>query len=80
MTVGNDVLIGEINLENKSYFIDQTNIIYNGKVVHVVYSSDAFKERKILTYCTDSTYNTDASDEITLNLSMFGEKKHGRAQ
>jgi Reprolysin family propeptide./Reprolysin (M12B) family zinc metalloprotease. len=53
LTAGDNVLIGEIRVDNKSYVIDQTNITYNNKVVHVVYSSDAIKKRKILTYCTD---------------------------
>lgn len=52
VTVGDNVLIGEINVDNKSYFIEQTNKTYNNKVVHVVYSSDAIKKRKILVYNT----------------------------
>ena len=42
-----------------------------------MYSSDAFKERKILTYRTDLTYNTDTSDEKTSNFSIFSEKNTG---
>lgn len=71
LTVGDDVVIGEINIENKIYCIEQTNMTYNGKVVHVVYSSDAFKEREIL------EYNTDSTDEETSNLSIFREKNTG---
>ncbi|MCC4766394.1 hypothetical protein FXW07_07140 [Methanosarcina sp. DH1] len=53
LTAGDNVLIGEIKVDNKSYIIDQTNKTYNNKVVHVVYSSEAIKKRNILTYCTD---------------------------
>lgn len=71
LTVGDDVLIGDINLENKSYFIEQTNITHNGKVVHVVYSSDALKKMEILEYCTDGPV------EYTSNLSIFRENNTG---
>lgn len=71
LTLGDDVLIGDINLENKSYFIEQTNITHNGKVVHVVYSSDALKKMEIL------EYNTDSTDEETSNLSIFRENNTG---
>lgn len=53
LTVADDVIIGQINVEDKSYFIEQTSMTYNEKVVHVVYSSDAIKESKILVYNTD---------------------------
>lgn len=56
LTVSDDVIIGEINIGSKSYFIEQTSMTYNGKVVHVVYCSDAFKGRKIF------EYNSDAED------------------
>ena len=45
LTVGDDVLIGEIKIGNKIYTIDQTSKKYNNKVVHLVYSSDAMKKR-----------------------------------
>lgn len=52
LTAGDDVLIGEINVDNKSYYIDQTAKKYNNKVVHIVYSSDEIKKGNILVYCT----------------------------
>lgn len=52
LTAGDGVLIGEINVDNKSYYIDQTAQKYNNKVVHIVYSSDEIKKGNILVYCT----------------------------
>jgi DNA polymerase III delta subunit len=51
--------------------MQQTNITHNEKVVHVVYSSDAFKEMDIL------EYGTDGLAEEPSNLSIFGEKNTG---
>lgn len=48
--------------------MQQTNTTHNEKVVHVVYSSDAFKEMEIL------EYGTDGLAEEPSNLSIFGEK------
>lgn len=50
LTATDDVILGEINVGDKSYFIEQTSRKYKGKVVHVVYSSDAIKDREILEY------------------------------
>jgi|GEM_PF-1845470 len=58
--------------------IQQTNITHNEKVVHVVYSSDAFKKMEILEY-EILEYSTDGLAEEPSNLSVFGEK-HWRAQ
>lgn len=52
LTAGDGVLIGEINVDNESYYIDQTAKKYNNKVVHIVYSSDEIKKGNILAYCT----------------------------
>ncbi|AKJ38428.1 reprolysin family propeptide-containing metallopeptidase [Methanosarcina barkeri] len=52
LTAGDGVLIGEINVDNESYYIDQTAKKYNNKVVHIVYSSDEIKKGTILAYCT----------------------------
>lgn len=64
LAVSDDVVIGDINVENKSYFIKQTSLKQNGKVVHVVYSSDAFKDREILEYCSDG----DDTENVQKNL------------
>ncbi len=53
--------------------MQQTNITHNEKVVHIMYSSDAFKEMEIL------GYRTDGLAEEPSNLSIIGEK-HWRAQ
>ncbi|WP_167880868.1 hypothetical protein [Methanococcoides sp. AM1] len=51
-TAANDVVLGHIDAGTESYYIEQTNKRYDGKVVHVIYSSDAIGEshlkRKIL--------------------------------
>ncbi|KKF99519.1 M12 family metallo-peptidase [Methanosarcina mazei] len=81
LTVADDVIIGQINVGDKSYFIEQTPITYNEKIVHVVYSSDAIKDRKILVYNTDgddvkaaqeglSTSSLDPAQISTLLLSL----------
>ena len=69
LTVADDVLIGEINVDNKSYFIEQTSMKDNNKVVHVVYSSDAIKKRKILVYNTDVVIG-DQKDLTTRSLNQ----------
>lgn len=67
--MGDDVLIGEIKIDNKIYAIDQTPKKYNNKVVHVVYSSDAMKKRKILEYNTD-TVSGDQKALLTSSLNQ----------
>ncbi len=52
-TVSDDVLIGKIEVAGTSYIIEQTNKKDNGRVVHVVYTSDAIKKRNISVYNTD---------------------------
>lgn len=69
LTVGDDVLIGEIKIGNKIYAIDQTPKKYNSKVVHLVYSSDAMKKRKILEYNTD----TVSGDPKALQTSSLNQ-------
>lgn len=53
-TVASDVLIGSIDIDGKSYIMDQTNKKVNGSVVHIVYNSDDFKKQNEsnLTYPT----------------------------
>ncbi|WP_135605138.1 M12 family metallo-peptidase [Methanococcoides sp. NM1] len=55
LTVADDVILGKVAVEDKSYYLEQTNKKHNGKVVHVVYVSDAIKKREILEYNTDGT-------------------------
>lgn len=43
-TAANDVILGYIDAGTESYYIEQTNKRYDGKVVHVIYSSDAIGE------------------------------------
>ncbi|WP_462273274.1 M12 family metallo-peptidase [Methanohalophilus sp.] len=53
LTVADDVVIGDIKFKDKTYFIEQTSQKQDSKVIHVIYSSDAIKDRKILEYNTD---------------------------
>lgn len=75
LTVGDDVLIGEIKIGNKIYTIDQTSKKYNNKVVHLVYSSDAMKKRKILEYNTDTVSGDQnvSRDQIALQTSSLNQ-------
>ncbi|WP_445474374.1 hypothetical protein ACT9XH_08285 [Methanococcoides methylutens] len=43
-TAANDVVLGHIDAGTESYYIEQTNKRYDGKIVHVIYSSDAIGE------------------------------------
>jgi hypothetical protein len=43
-TVANDVVLGHIDTGSEYYSIEQTNKRYDGKVVHVIYSSDASRD------------------------------------
>lgn len=73
--MGDDVLIGEIKIGNKIYTIDQTSKKYNNKVVHLVYSSDAMKKRKILEYNTDTVSGDQnvSRDQIALQTSSLNQ-------
>lgn len=53
LVVADNVILGEINVEDKSYFLEQTSQKHKGRVVQVVYSSDAFKDIEILEYVSD---------------------------
>lgn len=43
LTVADDVILGKIDTGSESYYIEQTNKKHNGKVVHVIYSSDSLR-------------------------------------
>lgn len=43
LTVADDVILGKIDTGSKSYYIEQTNKKYDGKVVHVIYSSGSLR-------------------------------------
>jgi len=70
LTVADDVIIGQIDLDNKSYFIEQTSMKHNNKVVHVAYSSDSIKEKKVLEYNTDIEVMGDQKDLPTRSLGQ----------
>lgn len=53
LAIADDVFIGYIRVENKTYIIDQTNQKKDGEVIHVVYDTDALKEYEIKEYNTD---------------------------
>jgi len=69
LTVADDVLIGSIRVENKTYIIDQTNQKQAGNVIHVVYDLDDFKEREIKEY---NTCGVDEKEEAVSN-EIFAE-------
>lgn len=51
MTVGEDVVIGGINIGyTESYCIEQTNRTLDGKVIHVIYSEEDRKPREFTEY------------------------------
>ncbi len=66
-TVSNDVVLGMIDIGNEYFVIDQTNRKYNGKVVHIVYTSNMIKKRKILEYNTDGIIRLKLSNSSTLS-------------
>lgn len=70
LTVADDVFIGDIYLENETYSIEQTTILYDKKVVHVVTSSkDAKKDRIVTEYNTDDSI-IDNSGESNLSANV----------
>jgi hypothetical protein len=71
LTAGDGVLIGEIKVDNKSYVIEQTSKKYNNKVIHVVYTSDAIKKRKILEYNTDVVIGDQKDLSTRLNQTQI---------
>lgn len=64
LTVADDVIIGGIEVEDKSYFVEQTSLKHEGKVVHVVYSSDAFKAIEYLEYNSDGDDTEEVQEDL----------------
>lgn len=70
LTVADNVLIGDIYIDDKVYSIEQTSMKHSEKVVHVIYSSDdAKKNRKILEYNTDGD-DTESVKQDASSLLM----------
>lgn len=72
-TVADDVLLGKIDIAVTSYIIEQTNKKHNGKVVHVVYTSDAIKKRNISIYSTDEVVRENpmkSSSSLEASISL----------
>ncbi|MCM1985963.1 M12 family metallo-peptidase [Methanococcoides seepicolus] len=46
-TVDDVIIIGKIVIDEKTYFIEETNNVYNGKYIHVVYDKDAIKQSSL---------------------------------
>jgi hypothetical protein len=76
-TVADDVLIGDIYLKNETYSIEQTTMLHNEKVVHVITSSkDEKKDRIIKEYNTDDSIvdnprESNLSANIVLDISSL---------
>ncbi len=62
-TVSSDVVVGMIELGDKYYVIDQTNKKYNGRVVHIIYSSEMLRDK---TNATPMPLDGDVISHINL--------------
>ncbi len=83
VAVADDVLVGIIRVENKTYVIDETNKKQDGKVIHVVYDLDAVKamDLKENYICgvdekeqsaADEVLTSSVSSEETISSSLLG--------
>ena len=62
-TVSGDVVVGMIELGDEYFVVDQTNKKYNGRVVHIIYSSEMVRDK---TNATAIPLNDDVISHINL--------------